>query len=144
MKLIYGLITAVSLLQLSGCNKADENERIMNFYLSQPRDPELVGWWAGVNSDGRDSLFHWYRADGVVLNDLKYYNGAIDLKGVSQSCYWYTNENVFHWFHRRDSWKGWSPQAHHRYEIRGDELWTSDGTDNAALRLFAKRTHPRL
>jgi hypothetical protein len=145
MRKSFLLAALTTVLALAGCDKAGENERITNFYLSQPRDPELVGWWADVSGAERDAVFHWYRADGVVLSDLKYYNGAIDLRGQPQ-IYWYTNGNIFHWFHRNDSWKGWSPQATHEYEIRGDELWTTTGgdSDDTTLRLFAKRPHPRL
>lgn len=90
------LMTVFVLSSLSGCNNSKENEQITNFYLSQPRDQDLVGWWAEWDDVNRDSLFHWYRADGVALTDLKYYNGVIDLRGTGNNNYWYTENNNIH------------------------------------------------
>jgi len=136
---------ALLLLPLASCDNTRENERIANFYLSQPRDPQLVGWWAEWDEVNGDSLFHWYRADGVVHTDLKYRGGAIDMRGVWDNNYWYTKDGNIHWFNRHDSWKSHSSQFHYRYEVRGDELWEGiTDRNDATMYLAGKRTHPRL
>ena len=40
-----------AIMSMLSCSKESENVEKMNFYLSQPRDPYLAGWWVIVDSD---------------------------------------------------------------------------------------------
>lgn len=137
------ILGVIALLCMMSCSHKDENDEIMNFYLSQPRDPELVGWWEYEYTDGdgiTTTLYHYFNENGTVVMNMEYRNGALD-RGTGV-WYWYATDNVYHTFDRHDSWlKGRSPQSETRYEVRGDELWIDSSPDFV---LFGKRTKPQL
>lgn len=132
-----------------GCSNKNENEEIMNFYLSQPRDPELVGWWERqAGGDEGKVTYKWFRKDGTAIMNMTYRNGILtdatgtDYRYAKAIHYWYAKDGVYHTFDRNDGWlKGWSPQSETRYEIRGDELWIDNKPEWV---LSGKRTEPKL
>ena len=139
------LLIAAALVLSVGCSNKDENEARTSFYLSQPRDPALVGWWkediSGYNSDGTAAIFYtWFKETGTVVVFMRDNNGTLDTKG-SDTWYWYAKEGVYHTFDRNDSaMKGRSPESATQYEIRGDELWVKDVD---TWQFSKKRTTPK-
>ena len=136
------LLIAAALVLSVGCSNKDENEARTSFYLSQPRDPALVGWWvqASEPADGEMSIHYTvFNTDGTMywasrrLSDGKLFKNP--------TWYWYAKDGVYHIFERRDSWAKASTEYDVVYEVRGDEMWI----DNPGVGWMAsqKRTEPQ-
>ncbi len=138
--LLFAAFTAA--LAFAGCSDKHENDEIMRFYLSQPRDPELVGWWvqAGEPSEGELSIHYYvFNADGTAwwvaknLSDGKLFRNPVE--------YWYAKDGVYHVFERHDSWAYGNCEYDTEYEVRGDELWINN--PGVGWMVSQKRTEPQ-
>jgi hypothetical protein len=138
---LFAAVAAVAVLA-AACSHKKENDEIMRFYLSQPRDPELVGWWQAENDSEGNEQFTAFRADGSMALNITASRGELYPRWCS---YWYTKENVLHEFYRfSDTWASpYAPQHRYLYEIRENELWMRRDGD-AEWYCFGKRTEPRL
>ena len=54
MKSIFKTVLMLFTLFAVGCSKKDDDK--IDYYLSQPRDTDLNGWWVSKNQ-GIDSMF---------------------------------------------------------------------------------------
>lgn len=143
MKKTFLLTTLAALFALSGCDgDKRRDDAIMRFYLSQPRDPRLVGWWENERpAEDEFSYYTCFNADGTAYECSRDFNGKLWRNLV----YWYSKDGVYHIFERPDSYVHWkgkagSTESHIEYEVRGDELWTNR---SGGWKPDGKRTAPQ-
>ena len=122
------LLIAAALFALCGCDgDKREDDAMVRFYLSQPRDPELVGWWE--NERVAEDNFRYYTCfniDGTAYECTRDSNGKL----WRNLMYWYSKDGVCYIFDRLNSYVHWkgdadSTESRVKYEVRGDELWTN-------------------
>lgn len=131
-------------LFLFGCDKKD-NDKI-DYYLSQPRDANLVGWWS--RSDESGSLYYWnFQQSGKLL---EIYSSTAENPVFQEydDKYWFTekkdNKNILNIFEKHGGLYG-SIEYNFYYKVVSDSLWKSDGLDelDSELRtLWLKTTAP--
>lgn len=80
-KLNLSLLILLILFSLSGCIKDDKE--LLDFYLSQPKDSNLIGKWQSLTDP---SLYQIYGEDGYIYN---YSDGDISKIQTQGDC-WYT------------------------------------------------------
>lgn len=136
------LLTAALLLALAGCSDKREDDARMRFYLSQPRDPELVGWWEDAKPAEDDFCYYTcFNADGTAYECYRDFNGTL----WRNLYYWYSSDGVYHLFERPNSYVHWQGKAgssewDYDYEVRGNELWTNR---SGGWKPDGKRTTPQ-
>jgi hypothetical protein len=123
----------------------DGDEKI-EYYLSQPRDADLVGWWKWPYNDESDIQTFWKFKQTGTITELTFQNGKVDNYEEDWN-YWYTekegNTNILHTFHKygglynHDEGRGY-------YKIVGDSLWKSGGIEgdvnSSELYFFGTKT----
>ena len=100
MKSIFKTALALFALFLVGCDKEDNDK--MDYYLSQPRDADLIGWWFRSDESG---LCYWnFQQSGKLLEVSSV--SAENLKLYKQdNLYWFTeNKNVLNVFEKHGGW----------------------------------------
>lgn len=106
-------------LLFSGCTKGDR--ALLDFYLTQPRDPNLIGKWKSLNDP---SMYQIYSEDGYIYN---YSDGDINIAGVQGDC-WYTEGDSIlrRYFYTGSSVKGSKEQPARYYKIEDGYLYISE------------------
>jgi hypothetical protein len=138
------LKTALVLFALSsaGCSSKQDDEKI-DYYLSQPRDTNLVGWW--FRSDEFGGLYYWHFQQTGKLLEL--YSSTTENPEFYEhdDKYWFTekkdNKNILNIFEKHGGLYG-SIEYHSYYKAVNDSLWRSDGLDelNSELRILWLKT----
>lgn len=120
-----------------------KNKETIDYYLSQPKDPELLGWWKHDIETG--SVFWHFREAGIIstLTDSEgnfYYS--------EYQYYWYIkeeNDRKILYLFRPVGGLYASEYIRGYYEIKNDSLWVSSGIEgdqfyNSELSPFIART----
>lgn len=107
------------LFSLSGCGKDDKD--LLDFYLSQPKDPRLIDRWRSLIEP---SMYQIYSGDGYVYN---YSDGDIHENGVQGDC-WYTEGDSIlrRYFYTGSHWTQSKELPAQYYKIEGEYLYISD------------------
>jgi hypothetical protein len=138
----FVLILSVLAFMFTACSDK-KNQETIDFFLSQPRDSELLGWWK-LNTE-IDSVF-WHFKESGTISELEYRDGNV-YNDSEDWYYWYTEEKdgkkILYEFHPRGYLEGKDYSSGY-YKIEGDSLWNSAGIDGGIqpteLVLFATRT----
>jgi hypothetical protein len=106
-----------------------KNQETIDYYLSQSRDPDLVGWWKWNLED--EFAFYWHFKETGTIADLQHMGGETEHYSEFRY-YWYTEKkngrNILYSFHHYGGLKG-SDYSRDYYEIRNDSLWMSSGIE---------------
>lgn len=84
---------------LAACSDK-KNQETIDYYLSQPKDAELLGWWKW-NLEDESALCYWYFKESGTIGELPYMDGKT-LQYSELRYYWYTEKNdrkILHRFH---------------------------------------------
>jgi hypothetical protein len=143
MKDFFKIVLIVLLLVtvfFSACRNNEEDRRV-NFYLSQPRDAALFGWWERPYDSIRNIASFWKFKQAGTITDLAFQNDEVFLYYENRH-YWYTEKrnekNIMHAFF--DDGFG-IIESNDYYKIVGDSLWISNEiSDTAKLYFFMKKT----
>jgi hypothetical protein len=135
------LILILTALFSVGCNDK-KNQETVDYILSQPKDPDLAGWWK--RNTENDSVF-WYIKKTGTISELEYRDGNV-YNDSEDWYYWYTekkdDKQIFHCFHPR-GWIDGKDYSHVYYKIENDSFWKSAGIEGdiqpTELYLFAVR-----
>lgn len=115
-----------TILTLTGCTKDDQNLR--DFYLSQPRDPNLIDRWKSTNDP---TMYQIYSEDGYVYN---YSEGDIDINGSQGDCWYTEGDSILRRYYYAGSYFKSSKEYPARYyKIENDFLYISDKRSFEAL-----------
>jgi hypothetical protein len=110
------------------CNDGDEK---IEYYLSQPRDTDLVGWWKWSYDEANDIQTFWKFNQTGTTTELSFQNGKVD-NYEEDRYYWYTgkkgNKNILYTF-RKGSLIYGNEEYRGYYKIVGDSLWQSAGIE---------------
>lgn len=118
-KLNLSLWILIILLPLSGCTKDDKE--LLDFYLSQPKDPRLIGKWQSLIEP---SMYQIYSEDGYIYN---YSDGDINRTGSQGDCWYTEGDSVLRRYFYTGSRFTQSKEFPARYyKIEGDNLYLSD------------------
>ena len=117
IKIILVLFVAICCVS---CSKKRYNEKV-EYYMSQPKDPELLGWWKTLShrafynfkSNGRVARLEYSNEDHLILDgtDMDYWHTKIDDKNRKILCMFYlygygSDESCGYYIIRNDSlWK---------------------------------------
>ena len=115
------LFLSVVVLFLSACHD-DKGAELFEFYKSQPRDPELIGWWGRYDELNKEYTYNIYESDG----------------------YYYTKDHKIMMFHYMSgSWKdGPSYESTPRlYKINSDTLFFYN--DDGGMFVYRIRSEPK-
>jgi hypothetical protein len=130
------------IFMLIACSDKKDKETI-EYFLSQPRDPELLGWWKW-NLEDEPACSYWYFRESGTIGDLSYITDELVLS--EHRYYWYTEENdrkILYLFRPIGSLYG-SDSGRDYYKIKNDSLWKSSGIEGDRffheLSLFAVKT----
>jgi hypothetical protein len=112
----------------ASCTDRRNNEKI-EYFLSQPRDTELTGWWSLTSA-------YWYFKESgtkTVLCRTVYEDGTFKYDYLGYEYYWYTEKTgdgrkIFHYF-RPTGWIDNKEEGDEYYAIRNDSLWMSPGLE---------------
>jgi hypothetical protein len=126
MKNIFKTGLVLFALLSTNCNDKKDDDKI-DYYLSQPRDIDLTGWW--VRSNGEiDSMFYNFQRETGRFFAVEYDKGSY-LEHKFDT-YWFTekseNRNILHQFEKHGGLYG-SAEYTRYYKIANDSLWMSDG-----------------
>lgn len=119
-KLNLSLWILIILLPLSGCTKDDKE--LLDFYLSQPKDPRLIGKWQSLIDP---SMSQVYSEDGYVYN----YSSDSNINGTgSRGDCWYTEgDSILRRYFYTGSYFTKSKEYSARYyKVEEDYLYLSD------------------
>jgi hypothetical protein len=125
IKSIFKTVLVLFTLFTVGCTDK-KNQETIDYYLSQPRDSELLGWWKYDTEN--DSVFWYFKEAGTI--------GVLHMDGETSDYsesryYWYTEKNdrkILHYFHPYGGLYA-SEYSHDYYEIKNDSLWVSSGIE---------------
>lgn len=107
------------MLITSGCTKDDKE--LLDFYLSQPRDPRLIGKWQFLIEPSMSQI---YSEDGYIYN---YSDGDINETGSRGDCWYTEGDSVLRrYFYTGSYLKGSIEYPAQYYKIEGDNLYLSD------------------
>jgi hypothetical protein len=102
----------------------DSDKDLMEYYKSQPKDANLMGWWdisTAINSGCcLYCKFDSYSKPEYYLAD----NG--ELKSRDGNHYWYTAGNLLYVLEYNESWMYGSIETSYKYEIRNDTLFLNN------------------
>jgi hypothetical protein len=141
MKILIKIILILLVPVFFAACRKNENGGIVNFYLSQPRDAALFGWWEEPYDSVNNIASFWKFNQTGTITDLVLENDTVFLY-YEDFHYWYTekqgDKNAMHaifydgfWFFANDDY----------YKIVGDSLWLSNGiSDTAKLYFYMKKT----
>ena len=135
------LFLLVVVLFLSACHD-DNGAELLEFYKSQPRDPELIGWWGRYDELNKEHRYDIYESDGRFLTyEIK--DSGERYKSWTNN-YYYTKDNKIMMFqYMSGSWKDgpsfeFGPQA---YKINGDTLFFYN--DDGGMFVYLIRSEPK-
>jgi hypothetical protein len=120
------LILFILVCMLASCSDR-KNQETVDYYLSQPRDSDLLGWW---KYDTENSSVFWNFKETGTIAEL-----TCDGEGDYYSeyvYYWYTEKKndrkILYLFH---PYGGLYASEYNRcyYEIRNDSIWKSSGIE---------------
>jgi hypothetical protein len=112
------LLLFILACMLASCSDR-KNQETVDYYLSQPRDPDLVGWWK-YDTEENGSVFWYFKEPGTIAEltcdgDGEYYSEI--------RYYWYTEKKngrkILYLFRPVGRLYG-SDDARDYYEIRND------------------------
>ncbi|MDR2383510.1 MAG: hypothetical protein LBD76_06470 [Prevotellaceae bacterium] len=66
------LISLILFFMLTACSDKKDKETI-DYFLSQPRDTELLGWWKWNRGD-EPACYYWYFRESGTIGELSYIN----------------------------------------------------------------------
>lgn len=114
------LVALAILSSLCGCNKEDQDLR--DFYLSQPRDFNLIGTWVSVSQSSTSEI---YKEDGYIYVCSELMNGEIYSK--KGDCWYTIGDSILKRYTYTDSHLYGSVEYPAKYyKIEGDSLYLSD------------------
>jgi hypothetical protein len=127
----------------TSCSDRKDRETV-DYYLSQSRDPDLVGWWK-YDTEENGSVFWYFKEAGTIATltcdgEGEYYSEI--------RYYWYTEKKngrkILYLFRPIGRLYG-SDDSRDYYEIRNDSLWMSSGIEGdkfyrEELLAFVKKT----
>lgn len=117
--LILSIWISVILLPFSACTHGDKE--LLDFYLSQPRDPKLIGKWQFLADP---SMFQIYSEDGYIYN---YSDGDINPEGIRGDCWFTEGDSVLRRYIYTGSRFTLSKELPIQYyKIEGDYLYIND------------------
>jgi hypothetical protein len=136
------LVLSILVFMFTACSDK-KNQETIDFFLSQPRDPELIGWWKWNTET--DSVF-WHFKESGTISELEYKDGNV-YNDSEDRYYWYTEEReekkILYEFYPRGWFEG-KDYGNGYYKIEGDSLWKSAGIEGGVqpteLYLFATKT----
>jgi hypothetical protein len=140
MKRILKIALVLFTLFAAGCGKKDDDK--IDYYLSQPRDASLLGWWFRSDESG---LYYWnFQQSGKLL---EVYSLTVENPEFYEydDKYWFTekkdNKNILNIFEKHGGLYG-SIEYHSYFKVVNDSLWKSDGLDeiNSELRILWLKT----
>lgn len=109
----------IILLPLSGCIKDDKE--LLDFYLSQPKDPRLIGKWQFLIEP---SMYQTYSEDGYIYN---YSDGDINETGSQGDCWYTEGDSVLRRYFYTGSYFTQSKEHPAQYyKVEEDYLYISD------------------
>ena len=126
------LVLFVAIFSVS-CNKKWNREKI-EYYLSQPRDPELFGWWKIVDPG------FWNLKSSGTITEASFTQSTNDYYIYESRYYWYTektndNRKILHLFEPSGVLeKKYEPSYY--YLIRNDSLWITSALDDSDLYFY--------
>ncbi|MDR1595051.1 MAG: hypothetical protein LBS43_11300 [Prevotellaceae bacterium] len=147
MKNILKTVLVLFTLFSVGCSKKDDDK--IDYYLSQPRDADLNGWWSRTDEFG--GLYYWnFQQSGKLL---EVYSSTVENPVFREydDKYWFTedkdNKNILNIFEKHGGLYG-SIEYHFYYTVVNDTLWTSNGieeysNDTELKILWLKTTAPQ-
>jgi hypothetical protein len=142
MKSIFKTVLMLFTLFSVGCSKKDDDK--IDYYLSQPRDADLIGWWIHENKQGNYSIYFNFQQNGIFL--VVEYEKEIYSEYIYVT-YWFTekseNKNILYKFEKHDGTLYKSIENKNLYKVINDSLWISDnlGTwDDPELTFWGVRT----
>jgi hypothetical protein len=124
--LIAVAIPALIFIMFTACTEK-KNQETIDFFLSQPRDADLLGWWKYYTEN--DSIFWHFKEPGTIL--VSPYMDGILWNTPENRYYWYTEEKdrkVLHYFCPR-AWFEGKDYSRGYYKIENDSLWLSSGIE---------------
>lgn len=130
MSIFFGL-TIFLLSTFLSCGDKKEEEMMRDFYLSQKRDPNLVGWWFIEGDSGQDKRYQEFQSGGV-LKDAYRKESDNKLYILKSDEYWYTKGDTLMIYDYNESWMYGSREFAVGYKISQsrDSLFLSDKFDN--------------
>jgi hypothetical protein len=123
----------------------EDGDKKIEYYLSQPKDTALVGWWKWSYDDENDIQYFWKFKQTGTITQLVFRDSKFDYD--EDLYYWYTekkgDKNILYTFHKvgvlynHDEGRGY-------YKIVGDSLWQSGGIEgdvnSSELYFFGTKT----
>jgi hypothetical protein len=141
MKSIFKTVLMLFTLFAVGCSKKDDDK--IDYYLSQPRDADLTGWWVS-----HDSAFMNFQQETGRIITVSCDNG--DYYELPYHTYWFTekdgDKNILHRFEAHGGFPYGSPEYHCFYKIVNDSLWLSAGVTDGSENIndvYSKTTEPK-
>lgn len=118
-KLNLSLWILIILLPLSSCTKDDKE--LLDFYLSQPKDPRLIGKWQFLIEPSMSQI---YSEDGYIYN---YSDGDINGTGSQGDCWYTEGDSILRRYFYTGSYFTQSKEFPARYyKIEENYLYLSD------------------
>jgi hypothetical protein len=115
----------------------------IDYYLSQPRDTDLNGWWVSKNQ-GIDSMFFNFQQEAGEFLIVEYNEGIYSEHTFKT--YWFTkkdgDKNILYRFEKHGSLYG-SAEYKNFYKVVNDSLWKSSllgNWDDPELTFWGVRT----
>ncbi|MDR1595050.1 MAG: hypothetical protein LBS43_11295 [Prevotellaceae bacterium] len=138
MKICFKIVL---LLFCAGCiiacgNGKDYDQR--EYFLSQPRDPKLLGWWKHPYDSIHKIQTFWNFQQDATITVLSYMDGS-DIDDYAPY-YWYTekkDENILHIF--VESGLPEYLEYHSYYKIVNDSIWCSENIHSTELYFWGER-----
>jgi hypothetical protein len=121
------LISFVALF-FATCNDGDEK---IEYFLSQPKDADLVGWWKFPYNEESDIQSFWQFKQTGTTTTLTFQEGKVD-NYEEDVYYWYTGkkgDKIILYTFRKGSLIYAHEEYREYYKIVNDSLWTSEGIE---------------
>jgi hypothetical protein len=144
MKNILKTVLVLFTLFSVGCSKKDDDK--IDYYLSQPRDTDLFGWWTRIDETG--SYYWHFQQTGRIFE--VHYSSPSDIFQYDDK-YWFVEnkegKNILNVFEKHGGLYG-SIEYQSYYKVVNDTLWTSNGieeysNDTELKILWLKTTAPQ-
>jgi hypothetical protein len=143
LKLVLILFVPVFFATCHKGENEDENGKggIIKFWLSQPRDAALFGWWEAPYDSVNNMKTFWKFKQTGTITDLVFQNDKVEIYYEDRH-YWYTeklnDKNAMYAIFDDDVW---FIESDNYYKIVGDSLWVSNEiSDTSKLYFFMTKT----
>jgi hypothetical protein len=123
------LVFLILVFLLSACSDNKDKETV-DYFLSQPRDAELLGWWKW-NLGDEPACSYWYFRESGTIDQLSYITEGVDLDYAEHQYYWYTEKKdrkILYRFRPIGRLYG-TDYGRGYYKIENDSLWMSSGIE---------------